>query len=251
MSPRPVAPRTLHGQVLQYLGQAIVSGEHAEGSTLPVEEELAAQLRISRGGLREVVKALSAKGLLATRPAKGTTVLPRSSWNLLDVDVIAWHQVAPGPAFLLDLIGLRQMVEPEAAALTARRGQAEVAQQMATAYDALATAATSDDVPAFVDADVRFHTALFSGCGNELVEQLGRTLATGLRLTMQATAAVPGAMTACLHAHERLLQAVSAGDADAAQAMARAVLASSSRDLLGAEWPDEAGGGQVVLANIH
>ena len=233
--PEQPVHRTLHGQVLAALGRAVVSGEFAEGSALPVEDALAERYGISRGGLREVVKALAAKGLLASRPKTGTRVLPRSSWNLLDADVIAWHEAAPGTTFLLDLIGLRQVVEPQAAALAAARGEDGIAERMAAAYEQLSGAASSGDVPAFVEADLTFHLALFAGCGNELVEQLGRTIATGLRMTMEATAVVPGAMADCLHAHARLLDAVVAGDPAAAQRTAQEVLAGSTRDLLGAD----------------
>ncbi|WP_279579379.1 FadR/GntR family transcriptional regulator [Fodinicola feengrottensis] len=61
--------RTMHGQVVEWLGLRIVSGELTSGSQLPNEVELAAQLEVSRGGVREAVKALAAKGLV--EPGRG------------------------------------------------------------------------------------------------------------------------------------------------------------------------------------
>jgi DNA-binding FadR family transcriptional regulator len=231
----PSTHRTLHGHVLASLGRAIVSQEFPAGRALPVEDALAERYGISRGGVREVVKALAAKGLLESRPKTGTRVLPRSSWNLLDDHVIAWHSTSPGTRFLLDLVGLRQVVEPQAAAMSAARREDDIAGRMAAAYDELCDAAARGDVAAFVEADVAFHLALLAGCGNELVEQLGRTIAEGLRMTMQVTAVVPGAMSHCLDAHRRLMEAVSEGDPTRAQCTAQEVLAASTRDLLGHE----------------
>src|SRR5438874_12670902 len=57
----PLGPhRTMHGQVVEWIGRRIVSGELTRGSQLPNEAELAAQLKVSRGGIREAVKALAA-----------------------------------------------------------------------------------------------------------------------------------------------------------------------------------------------
>lgn len=69
----------MHGRVVEYLGRHIVSGEFPDGSRLPNESELAARLGVSRGGVREAVKALAAKGLVEPRPRLGTRALPAAS----------------------------------------------------------------------------------------------------------------------------------------------------------------------------
>ena len=67
---------------------------------------------------------LTAKGLLTARPRKGTTVQPPSRWNLFDPDVLRWLLERK---FSLELLRqfseLRIAIEPEAAALAARRGR--------------------------------------------------------------------------------------------------------------------------------
>src|SRR5205807_5095145 len=123
---RPVDPplgqhRTMHGRVVEWIGLRIVSGEFADGSQLPNEAELAARLNVSRGGVREAVKALAAKGLVEPRPRLGTRVLPRPEWNLMDREVISWHGGVGATEFLNDLLELRLMVEPGTAALAAER----------------------------------------------------------------------------------------------------------------------------------
>ena len=56
------------------------------------------------------------EGLVESRPKIGTRVLPRSRWNLLDPDVLAWAFAAePDIMFVRDLFELRAIVEPAAA----------------------------------------------------------------------------------------------------------------------------------------
>ncbi|SFP43784.1 regulatory protein, gntR family [Amycolatopsis arida] len=109
--------RTIHGQVVEWLGRRIVAGELSHGSRLPNEAELAAQVKVSRGGVREAVKALAAKGLVDPRPRLGTRVLPRDQWNLMDREVIEWHSRAATPEF--DYVHLH----PEGEILVARGRQ--------------------------------------------------------------------------------------------------------------------------------
>src|SRR5665213_2399670 len=83
------------GQNLTYsiaedLGVAIVTGTYSDANPFPVEGELCKQYGVSRSILREAVKMLTAKGLLGSRPRRGTWVQHETKWNLLDPDVLRW-----------------------------------------------------------------------------------------------------------------------------------------------------------------
>ncbi|SSM34951.1 GntR family transcriptional regulator [Klebsiella pneumoniae] len=52
--------------------------------------ELGEQFGVSRTAVREAVKTLTAKGMLLPRPRIGTRVMPRSSWNFLDKELLSW-----------------------------------------------------------------------------------------------------------------------------------------------------------------
>ncbi|MFD4194880.1 FadR/GntR family transcriptional regulator [Amycolatopsis thermoflava] len=204
--------RTLHGQVVEWLGRRIVSGELANGSQLPNEADLAAQLNVSRGGVREAVKALAAKGLVEPRPRLGTRVLPREQWNLMDREVISWHGQLSDAAFLRDLLELRLMVEPGAAQLAAERATDE---QLAVLENACARMAeeagrVDADSAAFVEADLAFHLTLLRASGNQLVEQLGRLLEASLHHGLAASSHAPGGVSATLPLHHAVLVAVRA-----------------------------------------
>jgi len=56
--------RGLHGEVVHLIGLQIMSGELKPGDPLPPEDELIANLAVSRTVLREAVRVLAAKGLV-------------------------------------------------------------------------------------------------------------------------------------------------------------------------------------------
>jgi DNA-binding FadR family transcriptional regulator len=200
----------MHGRVVEWLGLRIVSGEFAAGSQLPNEADLAARLAVSRGGVREAIKALAAKGLVEPRPRLGTRVLSRPEWNLMDRDVIDWHGQSADLAFLSDLMELRQMVEPAAARLAAERADEQQLADLEVAYQGMALHA--DNLPAaeaaFVEADLAFHLTILRGSGNQLIEQLGRLLEAGLHHALEATSHLPGGVSTTLPLHRTVLTAV-------------------------------------------
>ncbi|GHF85503.1 FadR family transcriptional regulator [Amycolatopsis bartoniae] len=202
--------RTIHGRVVEWLGRRIVSGELPAGSRLPNEGELAAQLDVSRGGVREAVKALAAKGMVEARPRLGTRVLPRDQWNLMDREVINWHGELAKSDFLADLLELRLMVEPGAAQLAAQRATTEQVAVLQDAYQRMESHAPGlpEGADAFVDADLTFHLTLLRASGNQLIEQLGRLLETGLYHGLEASSHAPGGVAATLPLHQAVLVAV-------------------------------------------
>ena len=223
----PLGPhRTMHGRVVEWLGLRIVSGEYEPGSQLPNEADLADELGVSRGGVREAVKALAAKGLVEPRPRLGTRVLARTDWNLMDRDVIDWHGRNADSGFLRDLFDLRRMIEPEAARQAATNATDDQVTDLANAYAGMARNAPglpgSED--AFVAADLAFHLTLLRASGNQLVEQLGRLLETGLHHALEVNSHLPGGVAATLPLHKAVLTAVRNGKPNAASKAMRALL---------------------------
>ena len=70
-------------QVAQRLKEAILSGKIVQGSKLPSERELAAQLKVSRPVLREAIVMLSSYGLIYSKQGEGTFVVDKFSENIL------------------------------------------------------------------------------------------------------------------------------------------------------------------------
>lgn len=225
---RFVPVRTMHGQVVDELGARIVAGYYPVGGQLPAEDRLAGELGVSKGGLREVLKALAAKGLVRLRPRLGTVVLPRSEWNLFDPQVIDWHYQVPDSDSALtgQLLELRLMVEPEAARLFCQRGCGQCVAELAAASEAMRAAATRREAgrEEFLAADVAFHRVLLQASGNEFAAQLARLLEAPLRLAFDITFPLPGAIEQTAPIHAAVAAAVAARDPEAAAGHARAII---------------------------
>jgi GntR family galactonate operon transcriptional repressor len=175
----------VHGQVAHEIGRAVVSGGIAEGANLPREAELAERFGASRQAVREALKVLAAKGLVVSRRRAGTRVLPRSSWNLLDPDVIAWHPLdRVPPEFLEDLIAVRHAIEPAAAVLAARRGDAVAIAAIGRALDRMRAAEKPSET--FFAADAAFHDAILLASGNAVFDRLGTLLGPLMRTSYEA-----------------------------------------------------------------
>ena len=84
------AQKNISWVLAEKLAQKILTGEYQPESILPGEMELGEQFGVSRTAVREAVKTLTAKGMLLPRPRIGTRVMPRSSWNFLDKELLSW-----------------------------------------------------------------------------------------------------------------------------------------------------------------
>jgi DNA-binding FadR family transcriptional regulator len=222
--------RSLHGQVAHDLGRRILRGELAPGAVFPNEAEFSASLSVSRTALREAIKVLAAKGLVESRPKTGTRVRPRSDWNLLDPDVLAW-QFAAGPfaRFIKDLFELRQMIEPQAAAMAARRaGQAEIG-RIEQAYRGMEEAGNDSEL--WIDPDLRFHQAIIRATGNELLWPLGAIIETALATSFRLSSAHWDGPIHSLPLHRAILDAIRERDPEAAHAAMQRLLADAANDV--------------------
>ena len=223
--------RTMHQRVVDELGRRIVGGAWEPGEPLPVEDVLANGIGVSRGALREAVKALEAKGMLRVRPRTGTRVLPPEYWNHLDRDVLRWQQAGDSASLLRDTGELRRIVEPEAARLAARRADPDGVRAL---YDALAVmegAAAGPGRGGYIEADIAFHRALLDASVNRLLGSLGRAVDIALEHSFHVSTQTPGAVDASLPAHRAIVDAVAAGEPDAAAAAVLTLIESAEREI--------------------
>jgi DNA-binding FadR family transcriptional regulator len=169
----------VHDFLANKLGSEIVGGVHPPGTLFPNENDLRARFGVSRTALREALRVLTAKGLIVSRTKVGTRVRPKADWNMLDPDVLAWHlQAALSEEFVTDLFELRQMVEPQAAALAAKSCDDTTLNNIEAAYaDMVRHQDGSGDL---IAADLRFHQAILEATGNNFIGALGDLIHTAL-----------------------------------------------------------------------
>ena len=146
----------------------IVGGAWEGGTPLPNEDELAAELGVSRTVVREAVKALQAKGLVEVRPKTGTRVRPRRAWHLLDADVVAWQFADMERADdLRELYEVRASIAAAAARLAAARRTTEQLAEIEAQQRRIDAAAA--EPLARRHADLDFHAAVADAAHNSLL----------------------------------------------------------------------------------
>jgi DNA-binding FadR family transcriptional regulator len=226
------AAHALRDRVTADLARRILSGAYPEGAAIPVEADLVAEFGVSRTVLREAVRTLAAKGLLETRQRAGTLVPAKTSWHLLDPDVLAWMgRIDPDREFTFGLVEARAVIEPAAAALAAERSTGRDLAAMEAAFEAMC-AATPGDVEASIRADLAFHLAILRASRNPVFANLGDVVGAALLSVFRLTTTASDNYAATLAVHERVLDAIRLRDSPRARAEMEGLLAVASRDLL-------------------
>jgi DNA-binding FadR family transcriptional regulator len=218
----------VHGQTVEALASRILSNEFSEGSILDLPA-LREELDVSLTALREALKVLTAKGMIDARQKRGTFVQPRTSWNVLDADVMRWQTAGPTDPGLFDqLTEVRAVVEPAAAKLAAERATPEDVRALGDALDRMAAAGSN--LQAMVDADLDFHRLLLTSTHNDFLARIERVIAIGLA---ERDKVVHNANPSDdpVPSHRAVFDAIVAKDPAAAEASMRALVEKSSADL--------------------
>jgi DNA-binding FadR family transcriptional regulator len=212
----------LHSLIARGIGERILGGEFAPGTLLPNEVAWGTIYNASRTVVREAIKSLSAKGLIASRPKVGSRVEPKMRWNLLDRDVLAWHRSATDrKAFLISTQEFRRIVEPGIAELAALKRTTKQIDQLVAALSDMRDAKTHTEM---VRTDVQFHETLLAATNNDLLVPfnilIDETLANLFDFTTQRNPRYRQA----LKLHEAIARAVIASDPEAARKAMLALL---------------------------
>src|SRR5260370_17406402 len=137
---------------------------------------------------------------------------------MFDADVLAWHLDAGiDKRFLGDLAEIRLAVEPRAAALAAaRRSEADIG-KVTRRMNRMRHEAS--DSGAFADADLALHIAVASASGNLFMRSIGNVIEAALRASFLLSAPVETQdRETVLLWHQRIVDAIAAGDAETAAA---------------------------------
>ena len=216
--------RTSHAQVVDELGRAIVAGTYPVGTILPGDVELAQRFKVSRTVLRETMKTLAAKGMIVAKARVGTRVTEKSQWNMFDSEVIAWHfDDDVTEEFLLQLYDIRLAVEPFAAGLAAERATSdEIALLTGLAGEMAAPGHTTESLAL---ADLQFHLAIADAAHNPFMHTLGSLIEAALvGMFRISTPPSQNGFATISETHMRIVDAISAGDVQAARAAMEAVI---------------------------
>lgn len=212
--------------IARQLFAAITQGRLAEGSILPNEQALAAELGVSRTALREAITGLASKGVVEARRRRGTQVLDRSHWNFLDQEIISWLRESRGQGVSAELWRAAALALPNLAGTAA---SFETAGRLKALAGAIAAAG---DGEARLPARIHFLTELAALARNRFLLSL---VTTALRNLAKDDPGFlrgrSGGLTA--EAALRIAEAVAAGSAAAATQLTQAALEAQPAEAVG------------------
>lgn len=198
----------LADQVIAALRTQITSGEWPVGSRIPTEPELVEELGVARNTVREAVRALAHNGLLDIRQGSGTYVVATSELagvmqrRFSDADP---HHVAE----------MRAALETSGARLAALRRTDQDLAQLDALLARREAAWESGDAERFVEADASLHLGVLAASHNDVLTavyaDLGEVMRDFLRMDIGEELRPGKHMD-----HARLIEAVRAGDEEAA-----------------------------------
>jgi GntR family transcriptional repressor for pyruvate dehydrogenase complex len=203
----------LYQQIVQQIEDSILSGDLKEGAQLPAERELAQQFGVSRTAVREALKTLREKGLVEAYAGRGTFVTNGTSRSMRHtLDRVIRSGTAEGAVHLVEV---REILEPEIAALAAQRADDDARSAMRESITVMDN--SRSDAEGFIEGDLDFHLALAEAAGNPLILSLIDSIVGLLREQRMRTYYIDGGPERGQYHHKRILEAVELHDAQAAR----------------------------------
>ncbi|MGX1749346.1 FadR/GntR family transcriptional regulator [Glutamicibacter protophormiae] len=201
----------LSHEVTDWLRERIVSGQWKRDERIPSEFELMEQLQVSRGTLREAIKALSHAGMLEVLRGDGTYVRAANEFDGAAQQVYREHKDT-------DVLQLRFALDTQAARLAALRADAGEMATLRELLDDRRRAWHAGDIQAWIDADWKFHLVVAEASGNRLLHEVYTSFNDIFHGTKMHQRLLDG-FDGCLAAgHEELLGAIEARDEETAAA---------------------------------
>jgi GntR family transcriptional repressor for pyruvate dehydrogenase complex len=207
----------LYEQIVQQIEDSILKGTLKSGDQLPSERELALKFGVSRTAVREAVKALHEKGLVEAYSGRGTFITNGTSEAVRQsINLMLRIDQSDGSENLAEV---RQILEPEIAALAATRIQAQQIALMREAFSVMNSALKDPD--AYIEADLDFHLALAEAAENPLILSLLDSIVGLLREQRIKIFFEEGGPERGQYHHARILAAIEKRDAEASRAAMR------------------------------
>lgn len=205
-------------QVVDGIKSMLLDGRLSPGARLPVEKDLAAELGVSRGSLREGLRALATLGIVDSRQGDGTYITSLEPGVLLSPLAFVVDLQGDGDAAAFH--GVRRILETEAAGLAARSIDAAALAQAQVYLDEAEQILTADvvDHDRLLETDIAFHRVVAVASGNPVLSALIDTLASRTaRSRLWRGLTQDGAELRTHGEHTAILAALVAGDPDRAR----------------------------------
>lgn len=198
----------------EQLREQILRGAISEGTALPNERDLSIQTGLSRVSVREALRILEIEGLIETRIGRNggsQVVRPSSSKVERSIGIFIRGQRIRFEAVL----EAREAVEPQAARLAAIHHTESDWQALQASHGQIA--ASGEDIPKFLAANLAWHMAVVRASGNELLIAFASAISHSIyeATDLEGFNSIEVRL-AVIRAHQKVMDAIAARDGDAA-----------------------------------
>jgi DNA-binding FadR family transcriptional regulator len=221
-------PKNLAPNIARSLSSRIKSGEWSAASMLPNERALAESYGVARNTVRRAMDVIEQEGLISREVGRGTMIREQPSDDMLDL----MRRIAGTSP--LDIVNMRLIIEPQAAASAATNASESELRNIRLAHEAAVAATAPED---YEPADTEFHRRIFMSTRNQFLHDLHDMLLV-IRgrepmVEMRRRNFNEERRLAYSRQHGAVVEALIARDAHEAAAAMRAHLMARSRDLFG------------------
>jgi GntR family transcriptional repressor for pyruvate dehydrogenase complex len=213
---QPLELRRAEEQLAERFVTAIALGEFVPGQRLPSERALSAQLGVSRKTVRGALHSLVDSGYLAIARGRNGGAIVKEDWLPASGEIVRRTLADNWEAFE-QLFDLRHLVEPLIARTAATRRDDADLKRIVAACDAY------DDAPdreASRAADAALHAAIADATKNVHLAALSRQIRLQVSLGFSSEPYTPAIRKRAIADHRRLVEAIAAAAADAAERIA-------------------------------
>jgi GntR family transcriptional repressor for pyruvate dehydrogenase complex len=213
---RAVRKTRVSQDIIEQIRDLVTSGRLKPGDRLPSERELSQALSVSRSSVREAVRAMESLGLIQARAGEGTFVASPSGSRGNDPIIASLHQDWSTQHKLFEV---RRVIEPDLAALAARRATAEQIEKLRTTLNEQEAEILRGGTG--VKQDSTFHFLMAEATGNEALVRIVDSLMDLLLKTREESLHHGERRAQSLRQHRTILAAIEARDPRAAERLMR------------------------------
>lgn len=218
MTPEPILRRKLYQEVMDRLLARINAGEFAPGGQLPSERELMDAYAVGRPAIREAMQQLERSGIITISHGERARIArPTAETMVEQMADAARYLLSVEPRTLEHLKEARVFLEAGLAKLAAERADAAGLALLRQRLDEHREASLDE----FLRRDIAFHRQIAAMSGNPIFPAVVEGMLTWLGDYYRTLVRAQGVESLTLQEHQRIYDAIAAGDApQAAQAMA-------------------------------
>ena len=209
---RVVRKTRVSEEIIGQVRDLITSGRLKVGDRLPAERDLAKILQVGRSTVREAIRALESLGILQARPGEGTFLVANPAEQRPDPLTLDLFKSWDNQRKLFEV---RMVIEPDLAALAARRATPNHIQRMREVLD------DQDQLVQIgengIKPDTTFHFLLAEASGNDILLRIMDGLMERLQETREASLNTGGRPIRSLKQHRAILRSIETRDPEMAE----------------------------------